>query len=369
METTAYYPWLAPAFVLLLFIEAGLARWHGRPMLSFADSLGNFSAGVGAVFVGLLYGPFLFALYDWAFQTFALIHWDLHSPWPWVLGLLMADLAHYCHHRMDHHVAPFWAFHGVHHQAEELNFTVAMRHTWGSDFYSFPFYAALPLMGIPTSVFFLMTTLMSLHALATHSAEIKFPSFGILVTPQSHSLHHAKNPCYIDKNYGAMFCIWDKLFGTHVRLDPTQPPVYGTTRGYETHDGVWAQWVQMRDFLRVMTLSREKLGSRWRALCSAPGWLPEGAALLPVERPRPSAQIPLATKFYVGLQFGAMLWPAMLTLIFRDEQPLSIKIGMTLWVLLTMFCLGGLLDGRRHAVRYEVLRVVITVVIAYGALG
>src|SRR5262249_34318947 len=146
--------------------------------------------------------------------------------------------------------------HGVHHQPQEMNFTVAMRHAWFSDFYSIPFYSLLPLAGVPTGHFFAATTLLSFHALITHTSHFHFPGFYILVTPRSHILHHAKNPRYIDKNSGAMLCIWARLFGPHVELDEREPPVYGTLHGYETHDGALAQFVLWRQLFLLARQAR-----------------------------------------------------------------------------------------------------------------
>lgn len=355
MDTTAYYALITPAYLALVGLEALVARWRGRPVLSFAVGFGNLSAGLGALFVGLFIGPALYALYVWAWKTFALIQWPDNSLWVWVVGLLLADLAHYAQHRVDHHVAPLWALHGVHHQGTEVNLTLSMRHTWGSDFYSFPFYAALPLLGVPPTVFFVSTVIMSVHAMATHSSELRFPSFGVLVTPQSHRLHHAKNACYIDRNYGGLFCIWDKLFGTHVVERADEPPVFGIDRGYSTHDGALCQWHQLRDFWRPWRHLRG-WHARLTALVAPPG------PLLPAEpwpTPPASNMIPWRTKLYAAAQFTAATVMAMYVLNWRDQQGWVIKITTTVFVLATLLCLGGLLDRRPRAWRMEAWRVLI----------
>jgi sterol desaturase/sphingolipid hydroxylase (fatty acid hydroxylase superfamily) len=356
-ETTAYYAFGVPVYLSLVGLESLAARLRGHKLPSFAESVGNVGAGYGSIVVGLFLGPALVALYDWAHAHLALVSWAAGSWVPWVLAIVLADFGHYWHHRLDHRVAACWAVHGVHHQPEAMNFTVAMRHAWFSDLYSFPFYASLPLLGVPTAHFFFATTLLSVHALITHSSEYDFPSFFIFVTPRSHIVHHAKNPRYIDKNFGAMLCIWDKLFGTHVHLDPAEPPVYGTTHGYETHDGALSQWVLIRDLVGLARRART-LGDKLRVFVSRPGWTPPGVTLEPAPPARPSAAIPAGTKIYVGLQFVATIAASLYVFILRDEQTTGLKLGAAIAMVITLLTLGGLLDGRPGAARREGLRVV-----------
>lgn len=365
LETTGYYAFGVPLYLSMIGIEWLRARRGGAQTLSLADSIGNLGAGLGSIVVGLFLGPLLVALYDWAYSNFALVHWDRISglAWaPWLLAIVLADFGHYWHHRLDHRVAVCWAVHGVHHQPQEMNFTVAMRHAWFSDLYSFPFYAPLPLLGVPTSYFFIATTLLSFHALITHTEHFNFPGLGILVTPRSHILHHAKNPRYIDKNFGAMLCIWDRIFGTHVELSPDEPPRYGALHGYETHDGALAQWVLWRDLrqrLRRARTFRDKL----RVLFRKPGWLPPGVELPPPQSPPPSATLPLATKLYVLVQFAATLALALPIFILRDVHSWQVKTVGALFLLASLLALGGILDRRRAAWRWELSRVAAAVLL------
>jgi alkylglycerol monooxygenase len=353
METTAYYAFGVPLYLLLIWIEARRARARGMPVLTLPESVGNLSAGLGTIVLGLFLGPVLILLYDWAFRHAALVHWSAGSWVPWLLALVLADFGHYCHHRVDHRVAACWAVHGVHHQPEQMNYTVAMRHAWFSDLYSFPFYVWLPLAGVPTAQFFIATTVLSLHALITHTEQFRFPGLGIFVTPQSHVLHHARNAPYLDKNFGAMLSIWDRIFGTYARRDPLHAPEYGAMNGYETHDGVKAQWVLLRDVLRLA----RKAGSwrmRLRVLFGRPGTMPPGAAL-----PAPPAALPRvgsALKLYVVAQFAATLALALLVLIGRDDVGWRLQLATAVAVLAALSTLGGLLDRRRGAWMAEACR-------------
>lgn len=346
METSAYYPFGLPLYVMLVAVELWLARRRGLPTLSFAASVSNVTSGVGSIVMGLVLGPMWLALYAWGSETFALVHFRAGSWVPYVLALVLADLAHYWNHRMDHRVAACWAIHGVHHQSEEMNFTTGMRHGWFSDFFSIPFYAPLTLLGIELRHFFFATVILSLHALLTHSAVVRFPSFGILVTPQSHSLHHARNAPYADRNFAVMFSVWDRLFGTHVELDPRVPPIYGTTRGYPTHDGVRAQWVLWAD---LFARARQVRGVAAKARIFV--GRPSEDGLAPQARAPASKDIALRTKLGVAALLVVTCGASLFVFLGRDGIPFSMQLVCGAGILVVMSTLCGVLDGRYRSTR------------------
>ncbi len=360
LDTNAYYAFGIPAYALLVGGEYLWARHKGVRAYGFADTLGSFSAGLGEVVIGLFLGPYLLWLYDFGYEHLALIRWP-ESTWvawvPWVLAFFAADFCYWLYHRAGHTVGIFWAIHGVHHQSRELNVSTATRHPWLSDTYSFVFYIPVPLLGITQAQFFLAISIISFYALFIHSRVLHRPGFWLLTTPRTHIVHHATNPRYIGKNLGAMFTLWDRLFGTHVEVVPEDPPVLGTRAGYRTHDGAVSQWLHWRDLWDVARRAprfRDKL----RIFVAHPGGLPEG-----VEPPRrarearPDAEIPAGAKAYAALQLGLVIGFAVLVLWFRAQHPLYFQISSAVFILWSTWTIGGLLDGRPRAVQHELLRV------------
>jgi hypothetical protein len=239
-----------------------------------------------------------------------------------------------------------------------MNFSVAMRHAWFSDLYSFPFYVPLVVCGVPAECFFVATTLLSFHALITHTEVFDFPSFGVLVTPRSHTLHHARNAPYLDRNFGAMLCVWDRLFGTHVHHDAARPPEYGALEGYETHDGVLSQWVLWRSLitrLRGATTARQWLAIAFGRPASRSAARTPEAVDPPVIHVRQN-DLSRQTRWYVLAQFALTLCFAIAVCIGRDQASLAFRAVTCGVVLVGLWAIGGLLDRRRHASSIEMIR-------------
>lgn len=356
LDTNGYYALGLPLYASIVVAEILVARARKRRVYRFARTVGNVTAGVGEVVLGLFLGPILLALYDFGYAHLALVRWPEGSIVPWVLAFFLGDLCYYLYHRAGHAVAVLWAIHGVHHQTDEMNVSVALRHPWLSDVYSAPFYALLPMAGVPPAHFFVAISVISFYALTVHSWFFRRPGFGIFVTPQTHIVHHATNPRYRGKNLGAMFVLWDRMFGTHVEVDPADPPVIGSTDGYRTHDGAFAQWVGFRDLARAARAA-PTLGEKLRVLFSHPGYRAPGTPRPVPVVARDEALIPATTKVYVALQLAVTLAGAAWILWLRARHPtwlLVIGAALLFWSLSSM---GALLDGRPWARKSEVLRV------------
>jgi sterol desaturase/sphingolipid hydroxylase (fatty acid hydroxylase superfamily) len=356
VDATAYYAIGIPLYIVLFGVEAAITHARHQPAPSFAGSVSNIGTGLGAIVVGMIVGPLLVALYDWSVHAVGLIEWT--SWWlPFFVALVLGDLCNYWRHRLEHRWAALWAVHNVHHTPSEMNLSVGMRHAWLSDTYAFPFYAALPLLGIPTAQFFLAMVVLTLYALFTHSRAYDFPSLGILVTPRTHAVHHARNARYVDKNFAAMFVVWDHLFGTFAALDPAEPPVFGTPRGSETYDGALAQWVGIGELGRRVRATRG-LPGKLRALVASP-------AAEPVVEAR-RAPLSRATRAYVIVQLALLI--AFSAYVYG--MPANVwALGGGVLIVAAIAGLGGVLDQRRGARSFEAVRLAVFVPAAILIVG
>ncbi len=370
LETNAYYALGAPLYALLVGVEYWVAKRRGVRVFSFSDTIGNISAGLGEVIIGLFLGPLLIFLYDFGYEHIALVRYEDGSIVPWLLAFLVADFCYYWYHRAGHQINAFWSIHGVHHQSERFNVTVALRHPWLSDSYSALFYVPCPLLGIPPTHFFVAITLISFYALTIHSHFFNRPSLYVFTTPRTHILHHATNPRYIGKNLGAMFTLWDRLFGTYVEPDAQDPPVLGTRHGYQSHDGALSQWLFPRAMLRAAKSARS-FREALRVFASRPGWAPPGHAHEPASRARPDDGIALPLKAYVGVQFTGVVVFAAYLLWLRDAHSPAFCWAASFTLLFGVASLGALLDGRSERGHRELLRLTLTAfsLIVLGAAG
>jgi alkylglycerol monooxygenase len=345
LDTNAYYALGIPAYGLVMWLEHVWAARRGARVYRLPETIANLSAGLGEIVIGLLLGPALLLLYDYGYQHIALVHWAPGSVVPWVLAFVGGDLCYYLYHRAGHRVGLFWAIHGVHHQSGAFNFSVAMRHPWFSDTYAVLFYIPMPMLGVTPKHFFFAIAVISFYALTVHTRYFHRPSLGIFVTPQTHIVHHATNPRYLDRNFGAMFSVWDRIFGTHVEVHPQEPPVIGCLSGTQTYSGARAQWIFFADLI-----ARIRASHRWRdklrVLYMPPGYLPQNRhdPLPAVASARPISNIPRRLQQIMGLLFITTLGGASWILWQQDNVAQGLQLALIVLVLGSLAFIGKQLD-------------------------
>jgi sterol desaturase/sphingolipid hydroxylase (fatty acid hydroxylase superfamily) len=319
LETSTYYALGIPLYGLLMAGEHWLGRRRGQVVYRLADDLGNLACGMGQILMGLFLGPLMLWLYTYGFElrvvSLAELPGGERGPVVWGLSLVLVDLCYYFYHRAGHRLRVLWTVHQVHHQSDGFNFAVALRQPYLSDLYAVFFYFPLPLLGIPLDVFFATVAFSSLNQITLHTRFLPRRSFGIFNTPALHQLHHAKNAIYADANFGAMFIVWDRLFGTYVARDPSEPPVLGIKEGYPTHDSVRAQWLGVE----------RRLWTR---------------------RARASEIIPRSDKRAALVLFGLITAAAAVVLVLQQRLPMPVLAAMTVALLFGYRAVGRLLDGR-----------------------
>ena len=184
----------------------------------------------------------LFSVYVLVFDQLRFMDLSTESLWVWWFAFIAYDFCYYWAHRMSHEMNILWAAHVVHHQSEEYNLTTALRQTSGG-FFVFIFYLPLAIIGIDPIIILSVGSLNLVYQFWVHTRHIdKMPNWfeAIFVTPSNHRVHHAQNPVYIDKNYGGVFILWDRLFGTyHPELDE-EPVIFGITKPLASWNPFWA---------------------------------------------------------------------------------------------------------------------------------
>jgi sterol desaturase/sphingolipid hydroxylase (fatty acid hydroxylase superfamily)/uncharacterized membrane protein YhhN len=298
---------------MLLEWAWGYAR--GRNTYRLNDAVSSLSLGllsqIGNVFMQALN----LGIYTLVFTHVAL--WRNDAFWTawygWLLALVFYDFCYYWLHRMGHEVAVLWAAHVVHHQSQHYNLSTALRQTSSNALFGWIFYLPLALAGVPPLVFAVVALIDLLYQFWVHTEQVgKLGWFDRwFCSPSNHRAHHAINARYIDKNYGGILIVWDRLFGT---FEPeTEPCVYGTLTPLDSLDPLWANAEVYAKLLQDSWHTRhwrDKL-ARW---FKPPGWRPADVAARFPSTPVPIEQVKLydppasrAAKALGTLQFLATL--------------------------------------------------------------
>jgi alkylglycerol monooxygenase len=365
-----YIALAVPFFFLLIGAELLLARRKKVATYRFNDTLVNLSCGTSQQVVAVFIGASLVALYASLWEHARFITFSASSPWTWVLAFVLVDFKYYWWHRASHEVNFMWAAHVVHHSSEDYNLAVALRQSVTTLVTTLPFALPLAVLGIPTVVFVTVESFSTLYQFWIHTELVSELGFfeRIFNTPSQHRVHHAVNPRYLDKNYAATLCVWDRLFGTFER--EREAPVYGLVSPLGNYNPYWAQ-VHYYVELWQMTLAAPKLRDKILVWLKGPTWRPEGMPACPAPpevTPRTRAKyeppIGAAMRGYLWLQLLFTIFASFFLMLFQSSWPRPMLIGVAASVGLWIFSWGGLLEKKSWAVPLELFRIGVLAAIA-----
>jgi sterol desaturase/sphingolipid hydroxylase (fatty acid hydroxylase superfamily) len=264
-----------PAFLLLIVMELLSFRFlpddeeRGYEARDTATSL---SMGLGSQIIGVpwkLVTAVLFA----GLYVLSPLKLDPADWWVWVLLFFADDVAYYWFHRLHHEVRVLWAGHVVHHSSQFFNFSTALRQSW-TPMTSLPFWLGLAALGFPPWMIFLQQSISLAYQFFLHTERIDKlprPVEWFFNTPSHHRVHHGSNDPYLDRNYGGILIVWDRLFGS---FEPEGERVrFGLTANIETFNPLK---VVSHEYRAIWRDVRSATSWRNRAgyLFGRPGWQP-----------------------------------------------------------------------------------------------
>jgi sterol desaturase/sphingolipid hydroxylase (fatty acid hydroxylase superfamily) len=264
-----------PAFILLVVVEAISFRFlpdddeRGYEVRDTATSL---TMGAGSLVVGVPWKSVTVLAYAGVY-VLTPIHLAPGSIWTWVVLFFADDLAYYWYHRLHHEVRVLWASHVVHHSSRHYNLSTALRQTW-TPMGDLPFWLGLALIGIPPWMILLQQSVSLLYQFFLHTERVNRlprPVEWFFNTPSHHRVHHGSNQQYLDRNYGGILIVWDRLFGT---FEPEGARVvYGLTTNVGSYNPLR---VATHEYLAVWRDVRAAASWRHRLgyLLGRPGWQP-----------------------------------------------------------------------------------------------
>ena len=257
------------------------------------DTFVSISIGLISRFPVILNLGFNTLIFSLAATTFNLKLLPLDSWVTWVVGFVLYDLTYYVQHRLHHEIKLLWATHIVHHHGEEFNLSTALRQTSTGWLWKWMFYIPMIVIGVPAEVFITVGGLNLLYQFWVHTEHI--PKLGfiekIFVTPSNHRVHHAKNPEYIDANYGGVFILWDRMFGTYIEEKENIKPVYGTVKALESWNPIWAN-IEVFYNMLLDSIRTKKWSDKIKVWYAPTYWRPDDVA-----KEYPSKPLNLQTKY------------------------------------------------------------------------
>ncbi|HTN16762.1 MAG TPA: sterol desaturase family protein [Chitinophagaceae bacterium] len=359
-----------PLFLSLMGLEYYYSRRKGREVYHFQDFITNISIGVGERLADLFTTGIFFFVFQYIYE-----HWRIFTLeagwWQWLVLFIFTDFIWYWYHRLGHEVNILWAAHVVHHQSEDFNYSVSARITVFQSLARGVFWCLLPLLGFAPSATFVMLLIHGAYPFFTHTQLIGRLGFleYFLVTPSHHRVHHSSNPEYLDKNYGDVLIIWDKLFGTFVAEQ--QEPVYGLTSPLKSHSFLWQHFHFPLELL-VAFRRASTAQARIKVLFGKPDDIDAGIRpyleKILLRKSRVQILTPVLRR-YVTIQTIVLLLVLFGTLLF--EQYLS---GMHLFflsalIVLTVILSGAMLEQKNWVFELECTRLVIFAAYVLQAIG
>ena len=265
-----------PAFFILIFIELIYGLVSGKSNYRLNDTFTSISLGLISRYIPLLGLGIQGAAFAYVAQYYNLKLFSPSSLWVWIFAFFLYDFCYYWMHRLHHEVKVLWATHVVHHHGEEFNLSTALRQTSTGFLWKWIFYLPIFVVGIPPEVFVTVAGVNLVYQFWVHTEHI--PKLGwyeyVFVSPSNHRIHHAQNKHYVDANYGGVFILWDRIFGTYKEEMEELKPIYGTAKPLRS----WNPFKANLDIFREMLLDSSRTKSfkdKIGVWFSRPNWRPE----------------------------------------------------------------------------------------------
>lgn len=354
-----------PAFFLLIMVEKFYGIFKGNDTVPMNDMISSLSSGITNATKDVLGLSIAIISYGWLVDRVAVF--EISAGWiTFVIAFIVLDFAGYWVHRISHEYNFFWNNHIIHHSSEEFNLACALRQSISSVVRIFGiFLLPAAILGVPQEVIAVVAPLHLFAQFWYHTRHINRMGFleKIIVTPSHHRVHHAINPIYLDKNYGQIFIIWDRIFKTYQEELDEVPAVYGVTRPVHTWNPIKINfmhlWLLIKDAWRAQNV-KDKLRIWFMPL----GWRPEDvAAKYPIEK---IDDVYHFEKYSPKLSSGLLTWSIiqlmilllMISYLFGNIAEIGAP-GMFIYggyVFLAVYAMTELMDKNPMAWFWEVLK-------------
>lgn len=276
-----------PLFLVSMWIEYKLSDERINAGYTRKDFISNMKIGIVAILFGLVASSFSISIYVACFNYFAplrirylgyeSIGWGLGA---WVACIVADDFTYYWFHRTSHRIRVLWACHIVHHSSEHYNFSTSIRNGGFAMLYKPVYWCWMAAIGFHPILILSCLALNSFYQFFCHTKLLPGwdKAAGILNTPGLHAIHHGMNHQCIDKNYGGILIVFDRVFGTYQPIVPSFKVTYGVTHPPRTQQLFEVYIHEFRNIFKHMR-SAKSWNVRLKHLFYPPGWPPENMNL------------------------------------------------------------------------------------------
>ncbi|NBA84204.1 sterol desaturase [Emticicia sp. CRIBPO] len=361
-----YFALAVPFFLFFIGLEYYVAQKNKKPYFKFDSSIANINVGIVERVTDLFTVGLFYYFYDYLHQHFAIF--DIKpGVLMWVALVFGTDLLWYWYHRFGHKINLFWGFHVVHHQSEEFNYTAGTRITIFQAVVRTLFWSILPIIGFPAHMISVILIIHGLYPFFTHTQLIGKLGFleYFLVTPSHHRVHHASNEQYLDKNFGDMFIIWDKLFGTFE--EEKEQPVYGLTKQLGSYSFLWQHFHFLVE-IWYAAKAEKGLWNKLKVIFGSPEDFNPEVRAQAEKRFLAKDKAPAGSKRfrnYVLIQISFTLIFLFVMLLFESHLSTFLQVSASLFIIITVINCGAILEQRKWVFFLEFARISLVLITGF----
>ena len=344
-----------PIFIILICIEIIVAKKMGIKVNNPADMISSLSSGITNIAKdGLKFGVLIIS-YSWLVKYITI--YKLEPIWlAIIIAFIVQDFSGYWLHRMNHRVNILWNRHIIHHSSEEFNLSCALRQEISAIVrFGAIFMIPAALLGISPTIFAVLGPIHLFMQFWYHTRLINKMGWleKFLVTPSHHRVHHAINTKYMDKNYGQILIVWDKLFGTFQAELEEEKPVFGIIRPANTWNPIIINYKHTWQLLKDAYFAKA-WKDKIRIWFMPTGWRPKDVEnQYPISTVDSKSQIKYQTKnsnkLIIWSFFQMATTGSLMLLMFTIASKISniTLFFLALFLILNVFSYTSMLDGRK----------------------
>ena len=363
-----------PIFLVLIIVEISYGVWKNDLKHSYMDTISSLSSGFTNLMVDILGLGIIIFSYPFFYERLKVIELE-ESILLYFIAFVCVDFASYCHHRLKHSINIFWNMHVIHHSSEEFNLACALRQSITNNLgIGILFLVPAALLGVPPKMISILGPLHLFGQFWYHTRHIGKLGWieYILVTPSQHRVHHAINKEYIDKNLAAIFCIWDRAFGTFQEELDDVPCVYGTLKPVRTWNPILINFQHLW-FLIQDAWHTSSILDKLKIWFMPTGWRPRDVVK---KTPRSKVEnvfnqekykfeYSFIHKVFVGFHFLTLNIVLYIFLSSFANLSFADKTGYFLLIFSTIFSFSSVMDGYKWSINFEFMRIFIGILVLY----